>query len=84
MTQREKLIELIDKLDVMAIPTENFRHGLADYLIANGVVVREKGEWIEESGIQICPFCGEEHEWEAYRASFCDQCGADMRGGTNV
>lgn len=42
-----------------------------------------KGKWIEENGIQICPFCGEEHEWENYRAPFCDQCGADLRGDNN-
>lgn len=30
---------------------------------------------------QICSNCGEEHEWDAYRASFCDTCGAKMDGG---
>ncbi len=41
-----------------------------------------RGQWIEdESGIVICSNCGEEHEWDNYRANFCDTCGADMRGG---
>ena len=29
-------------------------------------------------GIQICSECGEEHEWEDYRAPYCDTCGAKM------
>jgi transposase len=39
------------------------------------------GRWIEESGTQICSNCGEEHEWDSYRASYCDCCGAKMDGG---
>ena len=38
-----------------------------------------RGEWIEDDGFQICSHCGSEHEWETYRASFCEDCGADMR-----
>ena len=34
--------------------------------------------WIEDGDTQICSNCGEEHEWDAYRASFCDTCGAIM------
>lgn len=37
-----------------------------------------RGRWIEENGIQICSECGEEHEWEDYRAPYCDTCGAKM------
>ena len=37
--------------------------------------------WIEDGDTQICSNCGEEHEWDAYRASFCDTCGAKMDGG---
>ena len=36
------------------------------------------GRWLEEDGIQICSECGEEHEWEDYRAPYCDTCGAKM------
>lgn len=36
------------------------------------------GRWIEEDGTQICSECGEEHEWEDYRAPYCDTCGAKM------
>lgn len=37
--ERERLYELIDKFDVMSVPTDGFRHSLADYLLANGVIV---------------------------------------------
>ena len=43
--------------------------------------VREvrRGRWIEDGeGYQICSECGAEHHWETYRASFCEDCGADM------
>lgn len=38
-----------------------------------------RGRWIKDSGgTIICSECGEEHEWETYRASYCDTCGAKM------
>ena len=41
------------------------------------------GRWIKdgEDGPVYCSECGEEHEWEDYRASYCDTCGAKMDGG---
>lgn len=46
---------------------------------ANVAPVR-RGHWIEEYGCQICSECGEEHEWDKYRAAYCDVCGAKMDG----
>ena len=47
--------------------------------------LRPKGEWIvEENGVIVCSECGEEHEWIDYRASFCEDCGADMRGNAHA
>lgn len=37
-----------------------------------------RGHWIEENGCQICSECGEGHEWDEYRAAYCDVCGAEM------
>lgn len=39
MTDRDRLIKLFNSIDVMKIPTDNFREHLADYLIENGVIV---------------------------------------------
>lgn len=50
---------------------------LKDIPAADVTPVR-RGRWIEEDGIQICSECGEEHEWEDYRAPYCDTCGAKM------
>ena len=48
------------------------------FIPAADVAPVRRGRWIEEDGIQICSECGEEHEWEDYRAPYCDTCGAKM------
>lgn len=41
------------------------------------------GHWItDENGIVICSECGEEHAWNEYRATYCEDCGAKMDGGS--
>ena len=42
------------------------------------------GEWIEDGEYQICSVCGEEHHWDEYRATYCEDCGAKMDGGKAV
>lgn len=43
----------------------------------------KRGKWInDDSGVIVCSECGEEHEWQDYRASYCDTCGAKMEGET--
>ena len=51
----------------------------AKKLIANGVVVREKGEWIwdKKFGDYKCSICG---GYDITEPAFCRTCGADMRG----
>lgn len=37
------------------------------------------GRWIEEeNGVIVCSECGEEHCWDEYRATYCEDCGAKM------
>lgn len=37
------------------------------------------GRWIDVGGGYVaCSECGEEHGWETYRASYCEDCGAKM------
>lgn len=93
MTDREKLIAMLDagsciiweckggKL-VMSKQSEY----LIDHLIANGVVVREKGEWKNIGGDEwCCTVCGyvasTEGRWEPMMDDFCRGCGSDMRKG---
>lgn len=49
---------------------------------AADVVPVVHGRWIKDGdeGPVYCSECGEEHEWEDYRASYCDCCGARMDG----
>ena len=79
MDVREKLVELLQDQNNPVwrwFPNNMAMMQLADYLIKSGVTVQH-GRWIEEDGIQ-CSECGEEHEWEDYRAPYCDTCGAKM------
>ena len=41
------------------------------------------GRWVKDGDVVYCSNCGEEHEWEDYRAPFCEDCGCDMRGGSD-
>ena len=103
---REKLIKLIKEGECGALGREDCSYCkydgeddcsyqlLADVLLANGVVVREKGEWDDSGRYKFanggkairCPFCGaciSEEEYELYFWNFCPNCGADMRKGEN-
>lgn len=80
MTDREKLIALIrGTRDVVVWPDAGAK--IADHLIANGVVVREKGEWKRvyeecEGWVDRCSQC----KVIGDGSPFCPNCGADMRG----
>ena len=40
------------------------------------VVDVKHGYWKEDGEYQICSVCGEEHHWDEYRATYCEDCGA--------
>ena len=107
MTDREKLIAWIR--DVSKFHEEvkekwilggkqgerpSLIESVADHLIANGVVVREKGEWMEMVDCVEDGYTGEYYEEIYYNClncdyattentPFCPNCGADMRKGEN-
>lgn len=72
---------------------------IADHLRKNGVVVREKGEWVHcngKSNLWYCSKCGEKIKYNPTRRTYniekkrvdevnklCRNCGADMRKGEN-
>ena len=87
MTDREKLTTLIeesfadqhDRRRMLTVPDT------VNYLIANGVVVREKGEkgewvWDKRFSGYKCSICG---GYDMGKSAFCRNCGADMRKGEN-
>lgn len=42
------------------------------------------GRWItDKNGVTVCSNCGEEHEWDEYRPTYCEDCGAKMDGVQN-
>ena len=100
MTDREKLIALMRQVDACICNLcdggeEPFNHSaeiLADHFLANGVVVREKGEWVDHCVRDWrCSKCGEKikkvRNVDGYcyddKPNFCPNCGADMRKGKN-
>lgn len=36
------------------------------------------GRWIKDGDVVVCSNCGEEHGWDEYRATYCEDCGAKM------
>ena len=63
---------------------------MADHLRKNGVVVREKGEWITPTiiggrafNIPHCSVCKGVPCGVDENTNFCPNCGADMRGREN-
>lgn len=105
-SDREKLIELLREANAETAAKiekgeiEDAKIGwefFADHLLANGVVVREKGEWYRFSDEYeicatefTCPVCKESFgssemtdEEFVEMMKFCPNCGADMRKGEN-
>lgn len=91
MADREKLIELLmDKPFGNSTEEREIAHAedVAEYLISNGVTVRERGRWIQNgeldedgNGQYHCSVCsaGETHN-PIVDVPYCWKCGADMRG----
>ena len=91
MTDREKLTELI-RTAYVTIPPHVYKAAvddtaaavIADVLISNSVVVREKSAWIlNNNGSATCKKCHRtaKDAWDFDRwMNFCPCCGADMRG----
>lgn len=93
---KDKLVKLIEKghreyFNRCSGMDKPFIVFIADYLFANDVVVREKGEWDDSGRYQFmdgtkairCTECGcalTEIEYQKYFYNFCPVCGADMRG----
>lgn len=97
MNDREKLIALLDNTGYF-INREVVGY-VANKLLANGVVVREKGEWEECDWVEYdghsecirhpkaalcCSRCRNAFKKALlWKKDFCPNCGADMRKGEN-
>lgn len=88
---KQRLIELLEKHEDMINATEDDCDWgiesrdfpkVVDHLIANGVTIRERGEWVKyphNSGI-YCSVCHGKARYKDINKPFCPHCGADMRG----
>ena len=88
MDVREKLVEL---LDIIIQPGQKTLGDIADYLIAHGVTVQERGYWASltdcaNAGV-YCSVCHkkvykEDYAWRnrknKLRSDYCPHCGAKM------
>ena len=72
MTDKERLAELIGECKWWCVLED-----IADYLIANGVVVQKQGHYItDELGDVSCSVCGEKNL--NITQNYCPNCGAKM------
>lgn len=46
--------------------------------VQKAMALGRHGHWIKDGDVQVCSECGAEHGWDEYRASFCEDCGAQM------
>ena len=78
---REKLIDILENIGIYEV-TMNAEL-IAEALIANGVTVREKGEWVHDPlssyGVHVW-FCSQCNGEVIRQTDYCPHCGADMRG----
>ena len=89
MNGREKLIEIL-RVPIYPHLDADPAEVVADYLLDNGVTVRERGRWeIYDDGygceLMYCPICKSEfydgdNDTIDQLHNFCPNCGADMRG----
>ena len=84
MTDREKLAQILEVKD--NTPTQSYLQE-ADILIANGVTVQKRGEWINQTrnmkGLidyrYVCSVCGHSFgNTGAKNFNYCPACGAVM------
>jgi predicted Zn-ribbon and HTH transcriptional regulator len=83
MTTKEKLIDLIRQgaNGHTLMPTLR----IANYLIANGVIIQTEAHWIEhkcaeeDNWLLISNYeCSNCHEWKREHSDYCPDCGCKM------
>lgn len=76
--ERQEVYSEINELPLTEDATKEILWAINNIPTADVAPIR-RGRWIkEENGVIVCSECGEEHEWEDYRATYCEDCGAKM------
>lgn len=82
---KQRLMRLVSDVQYLG----GLEEKVADYLIASGVTILERGEWKKNPYSYECSLCGnalsvdyaEDYDAvEDWDLKFCPYCGADMRG----
>ena len=84
---KQRLIELLDGyyeetgVGFVHYLTDEESEMIANHLIANGVMIRERGEWKDNIFCSRCGYAAEDDEGHILMSfdNFCPHCGADMR-----
>ena len=86
MTDRERLIELLDDCRYMEGYGIELVEKQADHLLENGVIVGKQGEWqVHQSGEYWhydCPFCDDGYATRGKDITpnnYCGNCGAMLK-----
>ena len=69
---------LTPDIDVSVLFREGFNCAAKQIIEAPTIDPIIHARWIEDGEYQVCSNCGEEHHWQEYRASYCEDCGAKM------
>lgn len=76
------LIEYVRTLEHNYNVAVSFNENQAKYIESLDVSRVVHGRWIKDGDVVVCSNCGEEHSWDEYRATYCEDCGAKMDGGS--
>lgn len=79
MADREKLIEILRK-PIFPHELVDPIEAVADYLLDNGVTVRERGRWDKNWSGDNIVYCDRCYMPQDMPTPYCHSCGADMRG----
>lgn len=70
-------------LNERAYDTNDFLSSIDDAPTVEAHTAVRHGRWVKDGEVCVCSECGEEHAWDEYRATYCEDCGAKMDGGTD-
>lgn len=74
---KQKVAALCQERDVLQRRCDDLEKSRQAWAM-KAMALGRHGHWIEDGDVQVCSECGAEHGWDEYRASFCEDCGAQM------
>ena len=85
-SDRDRLIELIEQAEGLKNNDFPSVEEIADYLLANGVIIQKQGEWKVHQNNEYwhydCPFCDDGYATKGKDntpPNYCGNCGAKLK-----